>query len=135
MKYLKIKVQPLHFMWKKLFFVITLSNNTKNTFRTKKSLFFNLKIYYPIYHYKDTLLIYLNLDIYLGNLNFICYYLTNMIINILLNSLLISLFINAFFFFFAYFFKTDKLTDLSYGLSFIALSLVTFFRNSNLVFV
>jgi steroid 5-alpha reductase family enzyme len=42
--------------------------------------------------------------------------------NIYLFTLLISFAIQTFFFFFASLFKTDKLTDLSYGLSFIALA-------------
>lgn len=39
-----------------------------------------------------------------------------------LSSLLLSLSINMFFFAFAWTFKTDKVTDLSYGLSFIAIA-------------
>lgn len=44
--------------------------------------------------------------------------------NIIIYSLLISLFIQAIFFTFAFIFKTDKLTDLTYGLTFILLSVI-----------
>jgi len=47
-----------------------------------------------------------------------------MIMNMLVNFLIISLLIQLFFFIFAYIFKTDKLTDLSYGLSFIVIALI-----------
>ena len=50
---------------------------------------------------------------------------------ILLFSLLISLGINFFFFAFASAFKTDKLTDFTYGLSFILLVLFFFWRNQS----
>lgn len=50
--------------------------------------------------------------------------------NILLISLGLSLLIQLLFFVPAYFWKTDKLTDLSYGLTFIMLTLISLGRNS-----
>lgn len=50
--------------------------------------------------------------------------------NIIISSLVISLLIQAFFFAFAYLFKTDKLTDLTYGLTFIILGAVALFAST-----
>lgn len=44
--------------------------------------------------------------------------------------LLLSFLIQAIFFVFAYIFKTDRLTDLSYGLTFIVLAIIAFFVGS-----
>ena len=49
--------------------------------------------------------------------------------NPILTTLIISFLIQIFFFIFAASFKTDKVTDLSYGLSFIALSLYSLLTN------
>lgn len=53
-----------------------------------------------------------------------------MIINSLIIALTISLLIQVFFFLFAFFYKTDKVTDLSYGATFIVLSLFFLVKNN-----
>ncbi|MFT4303815.1 MAG: DUF1295 domain-containing protein [Candidatus Woesearchaeota archaeon] len=50
--------------------------------------------------------------------------------SVLLTSLYIALLIQLFFFIPAYLFKTDKVTDLSYGLTFIVLTLLLFSNSS-----
>lgn len=51
------------------------------------------------------------------------------IFSIILQSLYISLIIQVFFFIIASINKTDKVTDLSYGLTFIAIATISFFRS------
>lgn len=53
-----------------------------------------------------------------------------MLNNILVSTLLLSFAIQIFFFTFAAYFKTDKVTDLSYGLTFIILAIFSFFKFS-----
>lgn len=54
----------------------------------------------------------------------------NMLNNILVVTLLLSFAVQIFFFTFAASFKTDKVTDLSYGLTFIILAIYSFFEFS-----
>jgi steroid 5-alpha reductase family enzyme len=55
--------------------------------------------------------------------------------NIFLSTLILALFIQVIFFLFAAYFKTDKVTDLSYGLTFIILGIFTLSCNKNPSFV
>lgn len=56
-----------------------------------------------------------------------------MLSNPIVLSLCIALAIQAFFFLFAWKFKTDKVTDLSYGLTFIILALIWLFKDGRLI--